>query len=1557
MFHLVWKTRIISGRTAIGSTVQESLYQRQSVIYRTDIERALDGFISDEEGMKFQGLAVTLAKQKWPDLIACERHIDLGLDAYAPASLAADRIGKGLACSITLALGKIKDDAKRAKENFDDIKVLIFATPQKVTNLTAQNWADEIRKTFGYELTVMSREDIVTSLMDPGNLSICRTQLGIPVVIEAAVEELGNQVLAATSELTDNWLRHPRLAGRPLIPLQAVKLEYKNGQPDEILSFEDIRALLTGCHRLVLEAPAGRGKTTTLVQLANLIQDVSRQTFLIDLREWAESGQDILEFIARSPEFRAHNITPEDLARLSKVAHFSFLLNGWNEISESNSEKVGIALSRLERSFPTAGIIVATRNHPFSPPLPGAVRVRLLPLNRTQRTDYLRKRLGSRADKLVSEIDDKPVLDELTRTFLILAEVATIFESGRPIPATKVGVLSEVMRLLEQMDEHNSHLQGHPVRGRARDYLEELAVRMTGRGETAISEEEARAIVSSANQRLRDEGQIAMPPEPTDVLRTLCAHHILERHDSQSVTFSFEHQQFQEFYSAGRIDRQLRDLVSNDNHERNRGFAKQYVNEPDWDEPLRMVAEEIGMRSAEAHTGPEVIGAGTLLIECALGVDPVFAAELSRLCGGLVWERVRTSVAGRLRSWYEVDDEHHRQCAVAGMLATGSEEFSDIILPLLASEDQQVRLGTYRAGNGFHLSSLGTNWQNVVKRWSAEARIDFIYEMSRNRWVPSEVVENFALADPSAVVRAEAIEALSWVGSEQGITRLWQSLDEESFEEAVRESYVEMIPPPLRPRALAVCRKMFGESEDAATRLRILLRAAELGDTATAEKLKRELIRFESAGMNDSKGHVIEPALKMVQRTEPEWVSHWVAGRIVDGSLWRERWITFVTVIPNDLKEQLLEKISREELQYNQHSEIIAVLAATGDAALASSVFAKLCAVRRKIADAPGVRNETERAIARQMEDLLRALSPDVVVTGLSEYFANEFDAVEFNAVVGVFSSAGREKTDLKGRLQDDLRQKLRGYLKQGVPRVLDQGDFTGEMKVHLASALSGIGEPGDIEDLRQLIRADINRVRDGMAAHERREENESAKWCANRYDHWHVGAAVSLDADKAEALLLEILPEWEYENYAASALMRLATTRNTENQFWQKTDYGAVWEARAGQPHRSFDEPRRQRYAAAIRQRIAALRIERTNSNKNKVISYNFRLKELARSLATLDGQDSAELVLQVLALPGEWDGHKRCEALEALLFSGAVLPTEASLDVLNPTIEQVCAGGLYNDQKVGVLKRCLCLLPFVAEPSIGIGRIRQVLAETEFPSYELREVVSALGQSRCSEALGLLQEIADTVGSGLQQMFGEWVDAVATLGGPESKRILLSFIDPDAEELRFDTDDDRFGGMGILVSRIADLAREEPGLRQRIFQFCEGRPPQKKRHQLSKVIAKLGTVDAVSTGLNLIDDGDTEQIPFDLWRAIETLFLERRDGQTKYSYTQVGRSSNEIRVKLFEMALNDGGRKKSAFALLGQIEVWRLEYGRPGTEPRHPAFDSGEMWPPAGLTGPAVP
>jgi hypothetical protein len=100
---------------------------------------------------------------------------------------------------------------------------------------------------------------------------------------------------------------------------------------------------------------------------------------------------------------------------------------------------------------------------------------------------------------------------------------------------------------------------------------------------------------------------------------------------------------------------------------------------------------------------------------------------------------------------------------------------------------------------------------------------------------------------------------------------------------------------------------------------------------------------------------------------------------------------------------------------------------------------------------------------------------------------------------------------------------------------------------------------------------------------------------------------------------------------------------------------------------------------------------------------------------------------------------------------------------------------------------------------------------------------------------------------------------------------------------------------------------------------------------------------------GLNLIDDSARQPIPYEVFRAIEDSFLEKRPhGNNSHSYTRVPRAANDLKARLFEMAKHAPQRARSAYSLLGQIEEWRLEYGRPTSEPRHPIFESGDLWPP---------
>src|ERR1700730_10881070 len=92
----------------------------------------------------------------------------------------------------------------------------------------------------------------------------------------------------------------------------------------EILAPADTSTALSRSARMVMEAPAGRGKTTTLVQLAERYNSAGGIGLLVDLPGWIRSGKNLLQFISETPAFQARGFTADVLARLHVQGPFSF---------------------------------------------------------------------------------------------------------------------------------------------------------------------------------------------------------------------------------------------------------------------------------------------------------------------------------------------------------------------------------------------------------------------------------------------------------------------------------------------------------------------------------------------------------------------------------------------------------------------------------------------------------------------------------------------------------------------------------------------------------------------------------------------------------------------------------------------------------------------------------------------------------------------------------------------------------------------------------------------------------------------------------------------------------------------------------------------------------------------------------------------------------------------------------------------------------------------------------------------------------------------------------
>ena len=364
----------------------------------------------------------------------------------------------------------------------------------------------------------------------------------------------------------------------------------------------------------------------------------------------------------------------------------------------------------------------------------------------------------------------------------------------------------------------------------------------------------------------------------------------------------------------------------------------------------------------------------------------------------------------------------------------------------------------------------------------------------------------------------------------------------------------------------------------------------------------------------------------------------------------------------------------------------------------------------------------------------------------------------------------------------------------------------------------------------------------------------------------------------------------------------------------------------------------RRTRFAAALNAEVERLRDQ--NQDGQPVTAH----KELAKALAAVDGRGSAAAVLRRnIRMPSQWDEYACLNAAERLLMAGADLPATTAFALLDSILER--AEIWMQDSDRYLLRRVLALCPFVDDPAAGIDRMRDVISKRRLWGYKLREVIIALGESRSDAAIDLMYELASDAKT-FEQCEDDFMNAIAALDTPRARELLLGFVDPDIRAIALTRRPDR---EDVLVARLTELAQRRPEAAERLRELCERDLPEINRHVLSKVMGRFGMAEALVANLNLIDDAKPSPVPQGVWDQLESAFVERQPyGQNSNVFAVHARASNELRTRLLRMALEDCKRRKSAFMLLGQIEVWHLEHGRPTDEPRHPDLASGQSWPP---------
>ena len=685
--------------------------------------------------------------------------------------------------------------------------------------------------------------------------------------------------------------------------------------------------------------------------------------------------------------------------------------------------------------------------------------------------------------------------------------------------------------------------------------------------------------------------------------------------------------------------------------------------------------------------------------------------------------------------------------------------------------------------------------------------------------------------------------------------------------------------------------------------------------------------------------HYIQPALEHLRKTDPAWVSEWVATQVAEGGLYEhEYWLTFATAIPGSLIEKYLERIETDALKNGHFGGMNSVIAACADADLAARVFEHLRELQRGVDAEPDVRHEREWQILRQLKATFRELPDDIAAAGILSSVSSG-DPLDIKVAAGLLSNVAR--SDAEPLRVDDghLRARIRAYLKSSVDVVLCQDDLNGEEKANLASSIAQVGQPEDMADLVKLISADIERVRRGRAASAAGDHGPLGNGGAMSYAPWHIAAVMQLDAAGAAQVLIDLLPEPEYRSEAAAAMARDFIPKS-ERSFGRVFRYDLMWAAREGRAPQLGAEQRRIRFADTINSEI--VRVREQNQNERSASG----LTVLAHSLATIDGHRSASVVLDVISKPGQWDQYTCVDTAEVLLMKGVVLPATTAFALVGSFLERT--ENWMQDSDRYLLRRILALCALVDDSAAGVAQMRYVIQQRQLWAGDLREIITALGESRSEEAVDLLYELASDA-STFQQCGDNIINGLAASNTQFACELLQGFVDPDVRSIALTH---RLNDADLLVARLAELAQRCPEVAARLKELCERDLPDLNRHVLSKVMGWLGTPETLAANLQLIDDAKKAPVPQGVWDQLESAFVERQSyGETSNIYKIQARAANELRARLFRMALDDTKRRKSAFLLLGRIERWRLEHGRPTDEMRHPDLTSGTNWPPVEL------
>ena len=1296
-------------------------------------------------------------------------------------------------------------------------------------------------------------------------------------------------------------------------PIVAIPLDLRLIEGKQVTSFQaaGLAAVIGTFNEVVVVAPPGTGKTTTLLQVAlRIVESETVAAAFVPLSEWSAQTFTLLQSVVQRAAFAGERDV--HLKLLASAARLVLVMDGWNELDSPSRRRLRAEIQGLQRDYPGLGLVMSTRLGAMDVPISGPV-VEIEPLSEAQQLLIARAYRGDAGERLLDQAWRTRGLRELVAIPLYLTKLL-LDVRGETLPTTK----EEVLRLfVAEVDRNASRNEALTVTfGAQSEMLMALAMDATMADSVALSDQRARAAISTITKRLAMEGQVNALPEPDSVLTALVSYHLLVR---TAAGFTFQHQQFQEWFASREVERLMLASVAG-NEATQQQLRVAILNKHGWEEAVLFACERASRGGATAAS------ATALVILDALAIDPMLAAEAIYRSSEALWTVVRDRVVVFASKWHTPGQIDR---AVRFMIKTGRREFADAIWSFVRNPNDQVYLAALRAGGRFRLSVLGDDIAAQIARLPAEHRSHVLSEFVTYGGIEGiDAATDMALSDESTEVKTVVAEALHFRQANHQFERLLAAASGEVWKALARKGYSEdALPPRVAERMRQEVRGLMEEEQNPARRLHALLRRADDPQEAVAQI--QSLI--ECAEFDEREGRVGdviyeagrqypgEVRTALIRRLERRLPFPVHAGKLLEG--------TGVAIDDGAIASMALETGADRRLA----NVAAGLLGPETTGKLIDTLFA----MREQLRLPSSRVSSDEYHRVRGMVSLTPA---DSFATAILAR-ASTSDPVRMEELCDLIAQHGDSADRVPICLSVDSRAAMITAVRSWAEALLAANGTSRRALGEVARAIERLAAPELAEPLNRMLARDLAQWR------RQRQEVQEARargihdGSSEAYHSWtlqYARAFAAIGGDDVVATMRTYLPDAGHGGFGLDAAQVLL----------------AIWSKQQG-----VESPGPFRGPPEFSE-VRALREKQQGPGGLVTSPFAEDIFRVVDELSRLEEQSEAqthalELAARALEMPY---GGKRAiiERLEhlpqpystklglftALIKAGEVIDASLVVDAINALLEDAKTRPWLLEENNGTIDRWLVLLPFTDRPKSILDVLALLESRLQLP-WRLRLVLSALGFAPSDDAEQVLLELARRDARFLDDY--DWFAALEKRGTMSSLCILLDLICQDAAKAgRGSSDIWTFG------RRVAVGMQMHPAFRANVYAKLTTTISPHARSIVEYAIAENPDEPGV---MLLVSSHASNGKIFDhvLGAAIEHLVVEQRPSSDWVgAYESVSVPATSLRQCLFELARGANGLEaKLASACLVHIDELRDRYGVASGEPRHPNIESGAPWP----------